>query len=718
MKLIIVESPHKSETISKFLGRDYKVLASKGHIRDLASTGKMGLGVDINNNFTPTYVISADKKQTVYDLKQAVSKADVVYLATDPDREGEAISWHLAQVLGLDVETTNRLEFHEITKPAVLKALNNPRHIDMDLVESQETRRIIDRLMGYRLSNLLQRKIKSKSAGRVQSVVLKFIVDREKEISDFVPVEYWTISGLFDDKLKFSADLTSYNGKTIQIKNEKKAIDTISNLPTEFTVKLLKEEIKKHEPNPPFITSTLQQAAFSNLHFSVKKTASVAQKLYEGKEINGSLTGLITYMRTDSTRLSDEFKASARKYIVENYGEKYLGHAHMQKADKNIQDAHEAIRPTDLSLTPAYIKEFVSRDEYQLYELIYKRALASLMTAKVSMLSTLVLTGNGYDFTTSASTTTFDGYSILYGKYEDKEEVKSLPKYNQGDKVKLIETSKEQHFTKPPVRYNEGKIVKLMQENGIGRPSTYASTVSTLIDREYINNKTGLLVPTEQGKLTSDELEAHFPLYMSVDYTAGMEDSLDKIAEGKMDKQKLLSSFWEEFQQLFKEADATMEKVKPVEVGRNCPLCGAPLVIKKSKFGEFVGCSRYSKCKYIEKKEEELSDRICPKCGSRLVLRQGKRGKFYGCSNYHSGCNYMESLDGVPLNKEKKEEIVIPDGAPLCPVCHEGHLIERTSKWGKKFIGCSNFPQCHYIQKDENAPEKKATYKRYYKKKK
>lgn len=709
MKLLIVESPHKSETIGHFLGSDYKVLASKGHIRDLASTGKMGLGVDLDDGFKPTYKISPDKVQTVKELKAAVSKADVVYLATDPDREGEAISWHLAQVLGLDVEKTPRLEFHEITKNAILKALDNPRTIDMKLVESQEARRIIDRLMGYRLSNLLQRRIKSRSAGRVQSVVLKFIVDKEREIQAFIPQEYWTIAGDFlSGKNTLHADLAFHLGKPIKIASEQEALDIVSQLPDSFTVSNIKSNITKKEPKPPFITSTLQQEAFAQLHFSTKKTAALAQRLYEGKEIDGALTGLITYMRTDSTRLAQEFIDAAHQHILISYGKEYLGNAHMQKSNKNVQDAHEAIRPTDITFTPERVKAFLTKDELKLYTLIYDRAVSSLMAAKQDQITTLTLSGNDFDFQTSSTKNVFPGYYAIYGKYEeDGKDVEKLPKdIKVGDAVSVKEITKTQHFTKAPNRYNEGRVVKLMQENGIGRPSTYASTISTLLDRDYVESQKGSLIPTEQGELTVDKLEEYFPKYMDASYTAGMEASLDSIADGKTDRIKLLSDFWDEFTKYYDAAKEHMEKLQPKVVeGRVCPKCGKPLVYRKGRYGEFVGCSDYPNCNYIEKEQPDvIPDRVCPRCGGQLVKRKGKRGEFVGCSNYPS-CTYMEDLQGNPLGTEKKP-VEIPADAPLCPQCHVGHLIEKKSRWGKTFIGCSNYPACHYIQKDGNAPKK------------
>lgn len=702
MKLIIVESPHKSQTIGKFLGRGYKIMASKGHIRDLASKGPMGLGVDVDNGFKPTYEISSDKQSVVKELKSACKKADEVYLATDPDREGEAISWHLAQVLGLDVDTTKRLEFHEITKPAIMKALENPRTIDMELVESQETRRIIDRLMGYRLSYLLQKKIKSRSAGRVQSVVLKFIVDREKEIQAFVPSEYWTVKGSFKvGKSLLKADLTHRAGKPIELHSQEDVDRVLAELPENFTVSSIREETVKREPRPPFITSTLQQAAFSHYHFTTRRTASIAQSLYEGAEIEGQSMGLITYMRTDSTRLSEEFIRSAHNFILNNYGKEYLGYAHMQKNSKNVQDAHEAIRPTDITMTPERVKPYLSNDEYKLYTLIYQRAVASLMAPKVDKVKTINLTGDDYLFSASSSELVFNGYHKVYGLYEEKEESVKLPECKENDSLKKTEIIPEQHFTKAPVRYNEGKVVKLMQDHAIGRPSTYASTISTLEAREYVESQKGSLVPTKQGILTEERLEENFPKYMDSAYTAEMENALDSIAEGKIDKNALLSEFWEEFKENFIIAEEKMEKVQPEIVeGKFCPVCNAPLVKRHGKYGNFIGCSNYPQCNYIEKnKPEVIEGRLCPNCGKPLVKRQGKKGAFIGCSGYPK-CNYIETENGEVAVREKRE-VKIPEDAPICPRCHKGHLIEKKSRWGKTFVGCSNFPRCKYIQKDE-----------------
>ena len=713
MKLIIVESPHKSKTIGQFLGKDYKVVASKGHIRDLASSGHRGLGVDVEHDFKPTYVIPSDKRATVKELKEDVKKADDVYLATDPDREGEAISWHLAQVLGLDVQTTKRLEFHEITKPAILRALENPRTIDRPLVESQETRRIIDRIMGFRLSYLLQKKIKSPSGGRVQSVVLKFVVDREKEIKDFVPQEYWTISGTFKDKndAEVVANLATYQGKPLSIKNEEEVKKILANLPKDYTATSLKTSNVKKDPRPPFITSTRQQEAFARYHFSANHTQSIAQHLYEGVEIKGQATGLITYMRTDSIRLADEFIQAAHDRIEKNYGKEYLGRVHVQKSSKNVQDAHEAIRPTDLSLTPGQRHAYLTEDEYKLYLRIYNRAVASLRAPKVDALTTLVLEGDGYGFNCSNTKTLFDGYTRIYNEEteeEKKKESKIPNSIKEGDLFTSVKMDKEQHFTKAPSRYNEGKIVKLRQENGIGRPSTYAKTISTLIEREYVKSVKGSLIPTEQGDITVDALVHNFPKYRDVSYTANRETSLDNIADGKTDRLKLLSDFWSEFTKYFDAAKQNREKLQPKVVeGRVCPKCGSPLVYRKGKYGEFIGCSNYPSCTYIEKEEPKVVEgRVCPKCGKPLIYRKGRYGKFIGCSGYPE-CDYREDSKGRVVEKGAKKPVEIPADAPLCPRCHKGHLIEKKSRWGKTFIGCSNYPKCRYIVPSKDQKDKK-----------
>lgn len=708
MKLIIVESPTKTHTIKQILGDDYIVEASYGHIRDLATTGKGGLGVDIEKDFKPTYEISPNKFTVIKNLKDQMKKCDEVILATDPDREGEAISWHIAEVLGLDIKKTKRLEFHEVTKSAILKALENPRTIDLNLVASQETRRIIDRIIGFKLSTLLKSRIKSRSAGRVQSVTLRFIVDREREIQKFVKEEYWTIKGFFanyrvDAILKGYKDANKeikYVEKEIQVSDEnvdvskvkirnKEEVDKIlASLPDNFIVQDFETKTVKTKSKPPFTTSTMQQASFAQFHFSTKKTASIAQKLYEGVNINGEFKGLITYMRTDSERLSKEFTESAKTFIETRYGSEYVGEEHLQKSKQNVQNAHEAIRPTDLTLTPDSIKEFLSKDEYSLYSLIYSRALASLMSARQDDVTTLTLNGNNYLFEAKSYKAKFDGYSRIYKNYETYQDDSNLPTFEIGQTIKKDEIKSEQHFTKPPVRYTEGKIVKLMEEKGIGRPSTFASTISTLSERTYVEVKKGTLNPTDQGLMTVDELVKYFPPFMEANYTAQMETNLDQVVAGDASRSNLLTNFCNEFFPLYDYAVKHMEKVKDEEVGRNCPNCGKPLVIKEAKYGKFIACSGFPECNYIEKKPLNIvENEKCPLCGSDLVYRKNRRGQdFIGCSNYPK-CTYIKGSENNENETVDKE----------CPDCKTGHLVIKYYK-GRAFLGCSNYPNCKHTE--------------------
>ncbi len=689
MKLVIVESPAKSHTIEKYLGSSYKVMASYGHIRDLSITGEGGLGVDVKNDFKPTYVINDDKKNIVASLKREAKKAEEVILATDPDREGEAISWHLAKVLNLDVNKTKRLEFHEITKPAIMKALENPRHIDLNLVSSQETRRIIDRIMGFKLSTLLKKKIGSMSAGRVQSVALKLIVDREKEVLAFKPKEFWTIEGSFASKT-FKAKLEKKNGVDVKINNDEEATHILNELPDKFVCSSIKKSKKRTESKPPFTTSTLQQEAYNKFKFSTAKTSLLAQRLYEGIDIDSERTGLITYMRTDSIRLSPEFINSANSFIKENYGEQYLGHIKVNKSNNQVQDAHEAIRPTSLENTPKLMKEYLTRDLYNLYTLIYNRALTSLMAAREDEITSVKLVGNGYEFKTEGSIPVFDGFTKIYNFDEEQEQV-ALPRFKEQEVYSVDEMTKEQHFTKAPSRFTEARLVKTMEEVGIGRPSTYASTISTLYKHDYIEAVSGSLIPSEQGILTSDRLEKYFPTFMDAKFTANMEDSLDNIVDGSSSRLALLDSFYESFMHLFDNASKTW-----VESYGKCPICGKDLELKSSRYGVFVACSGYPECHYVQKEEKEKpvisEDKICPRCGKPLVLRKSKHGEFYGCSGYPD-CTYIEgqekAQDKVPLE-------TIPDR--VCPRCG-GTLVVRKGI-GKKsdFIACSNFPKCRYTE--------------------
>lgn len=693
MKLVIVESPTKCNTIKKYLGNDYQVMASCGHIRDLSTRGKGGLGVDIEHDFKPDYENSKDKYKIISELKSAKKKASEVYLATDPDREGEAISWHLCEVLGLDPNTTKRLEFHEITKRAILKAIENPRVIDMSLVQSQETRRIIDRIMGFKLSTLLKNKIGSISAGRVQSVSLKLITDREKEIQNFVPSEYWNIEANLDNGLKIKYE-SSIDGENKIITSKEQAEQIVDSLSNDFKVDSLKVRSRRVESKPPFTTSTLQQEAFSKLHFSTKKTQSVAQKLYEGIDIgNNETVGLITYMRTDSIRLAPEFVNNTASFIKENYGESYVGKENTSKSKGMVQDAHEAIRPTTLSLSPKSIKEHLTPDEYSLYNLIYKRALASLMSAKQEEVTQVKFVNNGQVFKCEGVVTTFDGYSKLYETSDNATQDKTLPPLKEGQVLKSKEITKEQKFTQPPSRFNEAKVVKTMEELGIGRPSTYASTISTIKARKYVTSEKGVFTPTEQGIETVNQLTHFFPQFMDTTYTSNMEKKLDDIVDGNDSRINLLRNFYEEFNSLYQIALKEMDKAKPVETGEICPVCSSPLVIKKSKFGEFIACSNYPSCRYIKPKEtkklEFLDGEVCPKCGKPLVKRTSKKGDFYACSGFPS-CHYIKGQE------EQKREDEVTD--KLCPKCGRPLLKKKGKNNKGDFLACSGFPKCRYIE--------------------
>ena len=580
--LVIVESPSKSRTIEKYLGNDYKVLSSKGHIRDLATKGKYGLGVDIDNHFAPTYELIKGKKKMVSELKKEVKAADMVYLATDPDREGEAISWHLKDELKIKDSDYERVVFNEITKDTVIKAFSKARKIDDDLVHSQETRRILDRIIGFRLSKLMQAKTGGKSAGRVQSVALKLIVDREREIQNFIKEEYWTIVAKFND---FDASLEKYKDDKGELHNEIEADDVLNKLGNVFKIESVDKKDKKRSSKPPFITSTLEQEASIKLNFTSKKTMSLAQKLYEGIDLEDETVGLITYMRTDSIRLSDEYVKSAYKYIETKYGKEYLGIVKKSKKTENVQDAHEAIRPTSVNRTPESVKKFLTSDEFKLYSMIYKRALASLMKDAKSEQTTVILDNNNYKFKTTGSVIKFDGYLKVYGDYEDSEDaiIPPLDTYKSNVLVSN-EIDKEQHFTKPKPRYTEAKLIKEMEELGIGRPSTYSKTMETIVERGYVKVEEKKFVPTEIGIETTDKLQEFFSDLINVKYTAKMEDDLDKIADGDLVWYNLLDKFYKEFEPMVKDAFDNMEKKKEEETGEMCPLCGNPLVVRSGKY--------------------------------------------------------------------------------------------------------------------------------------
>lgn len=636
--LVIVESPHKTKPIEKYLGKDYKVVASKGHIRDLATKGKFGFGIEIENDFNPIYEIIKGKKREVTELKSEVKKADKVYLATDPDREGEAISWHLKDELNLKDNDYDRVVFNEITKSAVTNAFNHVRKIDEDLVHSQETRRMLDRIIGFRLSKLMQSKTGGKSAGRVQSVALKLIVDREKEIQAFKEEEYWTITAKFKD---FDAELERYGSKKIELHNELDADDVLKKLSNAFKIEDVEKKSKNKQSRPPFITSTLQQEASTKLNFTAKKTMTIAQKLYEGIDLKDETVGLITYMRTDSIRLSDEYITSAFSYIEKKYGEKYLGYVKKPKKQENVQDAHEAIRPTSVDRTPESVKEYLSNDEYKLYSIIYARALASLMKdAKVEQTS-VTLDNSNYKFKATGQIIIFDGYLKVYDDYETSEE-KVLPPLDKYNSSVIVASSieKEQHFTKPPARYTEAKLIKEMEDLGIGRPSTYAKTMETLVDRKYVHIIEKKFHPTEIGTEITEKLQEFFSNLINVKYTAQMETDLDSIADGKVVWYKLLKDFYTEFEPTVEHAFDNMKKEQK-ETGELCPECGNPLVIKHGKYGDFVACSNYPTCKYIKKEQKEVKEYgKCPECDGTIIEKKTRKGKtFYGCNNFPK-CKY------------------------------------------------------------------------------
>ena len=632
--LVIVESPSKSKTIEKYLGKDYKVVSSKGHIRDLTTTGKFGFGVDVDNGFTPSYAPIKGKKSVITELKKLSKASDKVYLASDPDREGEAIAWHLKDALSLKDKDYDRVIFNEITKDKVLEAFNHPMKIDDNLVKSQETRRILDRIIGFRLSKLMQSKTGGKSAGRVQSVALKLIVDREREIEKFIPERYYTITGVFDD---FESELFGYKEDALEVKDEDLKNKIMSTLDKDFIVEKIEKKDKNKKAKAPFTTSTLQQTASTRLNFSGKKTMQIAQKLYEGIDIGEETTGLITYMRTDSIRLSDEFIKKTYAFIEKEYGKEYVGYVKQSKKTENIQDAHEAIRPTNINNTPEKIKKYLTIDEYKLYRMIYYRALASLMKDAKAKTTTIILDNNDYKFKTTGSIITFDGYLKVYGDYETSED-KILPDLEKeiNNKITSNDILAEEHFTKPKPRYTEAKLIKELEELGIGRPSTYVKIIDTLKERDYIRLEDKKFYPTEIGIETTDKLQEFFSNIINVEYTRDMEEDLDKIAEGNKVWNKVLENFYGDFEKLVEIAFKDMEKKAPEETGEICPECGAPLVIRKGKYGEFTACSNYPECKYIKREEKKQVEVVkCPNCDGMLVERKTKKGKiFYGCNNF------------------------------------------------------------------------------------
>lgn len=683
-KLVIVESPTKVKSIKKYLGSGYEVMASMGHIRDLP---KSKLGVDIENDFKPQYVNMADKKDLIKSLKTAAANSDCVLLATDPDREGEAISWHLAQILALDMNDCNRVAFNEITEPGVKAGIKEPHKINLDLVDAQQARRVLDRIVGYKLSPFLWKKVKSGlSAGRVQTVALRLIVEREREIEKFNPEEYWTVDAkLLAARKSFSAKLYGFaDGKKIDIiPNEEEAGKIVSALEgTEYRVSELKKGTRKKQPAPPFITSTLQQEASRKLGFTGQRTMRIAQQLYEGVDVPGvGTTGLITYMRTDSLRISEEARAAANKYIAGRYGANYLPEKPRYfKTKSGAQDAHEAIRPTSVTLTPEAVKESLTAEQYKLYKLIWERFIASLMAVCVQNTVNVNITAGDYLFKASGYSVKFDGFTVLYeeGRDEDSDEGGALPEMKEGDILKLKELTPNQHFTQPPARYTEPTLIKALDENGIGRPSTYAPIISNILSRDYIEREKKSLKPTGLGTVVSDLMVEYFDKIVDVKFTAGLEEKLDEIGAGKRGWVDTIKAFYKDFDKLYTKAESSLEgkrvKVPVEETDVVCEKCGRKMVIKSGRFGKFLACPGYPECKNTKPLPEDEVKQPCPKCGAKLLKKKSKKGKtFYGCSNYPN-CDF--AAPGIPTGE-------------TCPECG-GFIINGIR--GRKYCMNSDCP--------------------------
>ena len=662
-KLIIVESPSKIKTIKKTLGSGYTVMASKGHVRDLP---KSKLGVDTEHDFKPQYINMSDKKDLIKELKDAAANSDGVLLATDPDREGEAISWHLAHLLALDLNEPNRVAFNEITESGVKAGIAAPHKIDLNLVDAQQARRVLDRIVGYKLSPFLWKKVKSGlSAGRVQTVALRLIVEREREIEKFNSEEYWSVDAkLLAGTKSFKAALYGFaDGKKIDvIPNAEEADKIVSELSgAEYIVSALKKGTRKKQPAPPFITSTLQQEASRKLGFTGQRTMRIAQQLYEGVDVPGAgTTGLITYMRTDSLRISEEARAAAYKYITGRYGKEYLPEKPRYfKTKSGAQDAHEAIRPTSVSFTPESVKDALTAEQYKLYKLIWERFIASLMEVCVQNTVNADITAGDYLFKASGYSVKFDGFTVLYeeGKDDDSAEGGALPEMKTGDKLKLKELTPNQHFTQPPARYTEPTLIKALDENGIGRPSTYAPILSNILGRDYIEREKKSLKPTNLGMVVSDLMVEYFDKIVDVKFTAGLEKQLDEIGAGKRGWVDTIKDFYKEFDKLYKKAEESLEgkrvKVPDEETDVICDKCGRKMVVKSGRFGKFLACPGYPECKNTKPMPEDEVKQPCPKCGGKLVKKTSKKGKkFYGCSNYPE-CDF--AAPGIPTGEKCPE---------------------------------------------------------------
>ena len=700
MKLIIVESPAKARTIKNFLGKGYDVIASKGHIRDLPKS-RFGITLDEETHqLVPKYSVAKENAPTVKEIKEKAKKADTIYIATDEDREGEAIGWHIAHAIKKDPEELPRIVFHEITKTAIKHALESARKIDMDMVNAQQARRLLDRIVGYKLSPLLASKIqKGLSGGRVQSSTLKLVVDKEREIKAFVPQEYWSIDTVF--KTNIDANLIKHKGKKVEklsIKNKEEAdAITQSVKADDFSIAKIETKQRKSSTPPPFMTSTLQQTASSKLGFTPKKTMMIAQTLYEGVQTPDGTSGVITYMRTDSLNLAQEAVGAVRGIIENRYGKKYLPKEPKtyNKKAKNAQEAHEAIRPTMLQFTPEVAQSFLKADEIKLYRLIYERFMACQMEDAIFEQQSIIFKGNENEYRASGRKLIFDGFYAVTGA-EDKD--KLLPTLKEGDKAEIQSIKPEQHFTEPPARYSEASLIKKLEAEGVGRPSTYAPTIATLSNRTYVTIEKKQIIPTEIAFTVTEILEKNFPNIVDINFTAYMEEELDEIAEGKIDWQKLLLDFYEKFMKQIEEGKENIVSLKLAKpLGRTCPKCGEhELLLRSGRFGNFIACSGFPKCKYTEQcdeegnaveKKETTADEKCDKCGADMIVKNGRNGQFLACSNYPD-CKNTKSINV----EEKVSETP-------CPDCG-GKISLKNSRRGP-FWGCENYPECKFISKFE-----------------
>ncbi len=700
--LLIVESPSKASTLKKYLGKDFDVKASVGHIRDLP---KKNLGIDLDDNFKPTYVTIRGKGKVIKQLKDAAKKAEIIYLGTDPDREGEAIAWHIANVLNGNKHTLHRVLFHEITKSGVKRGLAEPKSIDKNLVDAQQARRILDRIVGYQVSPFLWKTLYSGlSAGRVQSVALRLIVEREREIKAFVPDEYWSIHATLsgENSGNFVADLHKIKGEDPQIGSEKEA-NAIKKALEESTLivdKINKKTVSRN-PYPPYTTSTLQQDAAYKLRFSPKKTMALAQQLYEGVNVNGESIGLITYMRTDSTRLAAEALSGAREAVLRDFGDKYAPKKPRQFSSKKsgVQDAHEAIRPTQWELTPEKVKGQLSKDLYRLYSLVWYRLIGSQMAAaKYAQTAIDITAGDDYLLRCSGSILKFDGYLKAYDQMpnsKDREEDSAVPEHiKEGETLTLHEVNPEQHFTKPPAHYNESSLIKELDKQGIGRPSTYSQIITTLYDRDYVTREKRHLLPTELGYTVNDVLVEHFPAIFNVEFTAQMEDELDKIEEGEDEWENVVGEFYKPFHESLESASKKTKDIKQSlqeSTGEKCEKCGREMVVKWGRNGKFLACSGYPECKNtrpLEEPEEIETDEKCEKCGAPMIIKTGRYGRFLACSNYPK----CKNTKPIPLGIKCPE-----DG---------GDIVERRSRKGKIFYGCANYPDCKFAVWDKPVDKK------------